>query len=520
MHWPHIEADGIVCALPESATHNPYDPVSVLDRLLGETASLIDECSQGLRMEDFQSEFLSYWSRTVNSSSTKIVSLMLTFESSRLIAVWRGTEHYLIADTGGQAAEWLRRRYADHEGTFLTEEALLVTLARPLFPHEYPMNALDVLRVIRERCSSAMGFLSAFISRRTECLLVIFYAPTQNGPAIAGVKISLPVASNVLGRKTEPMTQGFRPGKVPIDLSLARYFGSKSRLERVIVERADAMWIHGRDHDIRTKQLHNSKVAIFGIGSIGSFVAEHLAAAGVGNLILIDPETLTFANTGRHLLGADNQGKPKALEVAKLLRRRFPHHHIEYFCMTAQEFIRENKVIINGLDLVVSVTGNWETDTFVNDRYVQALLQRVLFGWTEPHAVAGHAVLLTGRDSCLCCHFDAAGRCDLRISQWDEETYQQEPACGGIFQPYGPVEIAMTNAMIASVALEALCGKLTGSVHRVYATDQKTIGELGGRYTDKWRELMPSVDDDLKISKTLLWRSNPECLRCGGKISC
>lgn len=72
----------------------------------------------------------------------------------------------------------------------------------------------------------------------------------------------------------------------------------------------------------------NKRVVIFGIGSIGGFVAEHLAAAGVGDLTLVDDEKLTFANAGRHILGVDSEGLPKAMAVAELLQKRFPHHAI------------------------------------------------------------------------------------------------------------------------------------------------------------------------------------------------
>ena len=35
------------------------------------------------------------------------------------------------------------------------------------------------------------------------------------------------------------------------------------------------------------EKLHNSKVIVFGIGGVGSFVVEALTRAGVGNLILV-----------------------------------------------------------------------------------------------------------------------------------------------------------------------------------------------------------------------------------------
>lgn len=47
--------------------------------------------------------------------------------------------------------------------------------------------------------------------------------------------------------------------------------------------------------------LHNSKVIVFGIGGVGSFVVEALTRAGVGNLILVDNDTICISNINRQI---------------------------------------------------------------------------------------------------------------------------------------------------------------------------------------------------------------------------
>ncbi|MFC2469391.1 MAG: ThiF family adenylyltransferase, partial [Negativicutes bacterium] len=42
--------------------------------------------------------------------------------------------------------------------------------------------------------------------------------------------------------------------------------------------------------------LKRARVAIFGIGGVGSFAAEGLARAGVGELRLVDPDTVELTN--------------------------------------------------------------------------------------------------------------------------------------------------------------------------------------------------------------------------------
>lgn len=60
------------------------------------------------------------------------------------------------------------------------------------------------------------------------------------------------------------------------------------------------------------EKLHESKVAIFGIGGVGSFVVEGLARAGVGQLVLVDSDQVSISNLNRQLLATYKTiGRPK-----------------------------------------------------------------------------------------------------------------------------------------------------------------------------------------------------------------
>lgn len=64
-------------------------------------------------------------------------------------------------------------------------------------------------------------------------------------------------------------------------------------------------------------KLKNSRVAVFGIGGVGSYVVEALARSGVGQLDLIDNDTVAESNLNRQLVALHSTlGKPK-VEVAK-----------------------------------------------------------------------------------------------------------------------------------------------------------------------------------------------------------
>ena len=64
-------------------------------------------------------------------------------------------------------------------------------------------------------------------------------------------------------------------------------------------------------------KLKNSKVAIFGLGGVGSFVLEGLVRAGIGEFILVDNDVVSESNLNRQLIATHKSiGKPK-VEVAK-----------------------------------------------------------------------------------------------------------------------------------------------------------------------------------------------------------
>ena len=65
------------------------------------------------------------------------------------------------------------------------------------------------------------------------------------------------------------------------------------------------------------EKLNNSKVAVFGIGGVGSFVVEGLVRAGVGNFVLVDKDVVDITNLNRQIIATRKTiGKPK-VEIAK-----------------------------------------------------------------------------------------------------------------------------------------------------------------------------------------------------------
>ena len=93
--------------------------------------------------------------------------------------------------------------------------------------------------------------------------------------------------------------------------------------------------------------------------------------------------------------------------------------------------------------------GNWPAEALLDEWHT--LHDRkfpIVYGWTEAHAAAGHAVTIAPRGSRLRDGLDATGLPWLFATQWSEETLKQEPACGATFEPYGPVELGFITSLV------------------------------------------------------------------------
>ena len=65
------------------------------------------------------------------------------------------------------------------------------------------------------------------------------------------------------------------------------------------------------------EKLKDAKVAVFGIGGVGSFVVEGLARAGIGNFILIDDDKICLTNLNRQIIATRKTIGKYKVEVAK-----------------------------------------------------------------------------------------------------------------------------------------------------------------------------------------------------------
>ena len=495
--WPHLEAEGFLCILPTDASVSGEDPAGVVKYFLGQACSLIDDSIHGRNIEDFRREFLSYWDLSADTGARKYVSLLEPSGPSRHVFIWRGQGKRIIGESQEVMRRWLERQGAGKNKVqdYEFHESVLIWLPEPLVPAEYPTTTADVRALLaRNRSPESEKALEDLAASEPDEIDVFLGAPTPNGACFAAVTVRPPRGTGAWNRGINQRTKGFRPGRMPRKLLIERYLSGATKVVKASVKRADHLWIHGRDQDPQQVRLRKTCVAILGCGSVGASLARLLAKAGIGNLLLVDPGVMDWPNTGRHELGAQSVGRPKAPELAREIEKAYPH-----LCSVTWRRVRVGS---DGHDhftdelarcsLVVSTMGNWAAESYLNDLQQRADdFPPVLYGWLEPNAAAAHALLIPRGAACLRCGMTDKGRPHIVVTDWPAGgDGLQIPACGALFTPYGPAELCWAHALLSETAVDVLIDPPSTSRHRIWIGFRRRIELQGGTWAASWVEEM------------------------------
>ena len=112
------------------------------------------------------------------------------------------------------------------------------------------------------------------------------------------------------------------------------------------------------------EKLNQSKVIVFGVGGVGGYTVEALARSGVGQIDVVDNDTVSFSNLNRQIIATvDTVGKDKVDVIKDRILSINPNavvntHKIFYMPETADKFeLSKYDYVVDAID---SVTGKIE----------------------------------------------------------------------------------------------------------------------------------------------------------------
>lgn len=215
------------------------------------------------------------------------------------------------------------------------------------------------------------------------------------------------------------------------------------------------------------ERLGRSSVLVLGLGGLGSPVATYLAGAGVGRLVLVDPDRVDVSNLHRQILHrTGGVGAAKTDSARDTLSALNPGVDIvTHACRLRGDALRE---AVAGVDLVVDGTDNFESRFELNRACVD-LRRPLVYG-----AVVGMegqaSVFRNDRDDdpCYACLYqDVAGYPGGSgpTSNWENCSGQ------GVL---GPVA-GLVGCIQATEALKLLLGMESGLSGRLLLVDARSM---------------------------------------------
>lgn len=107
-------------------------------------------------------------------------------------------------------------------------------------------------------------------------------------------------------------------------------------------------------------KLNNAKVAVFGIGGVGSFAAEALGRSGLGSIVLVDYDIIDISNLNRQIhANFETIGHKKVVAMKNRLLSINPKMNIEIYDEIYTEknnylLNRDYDYVIDAIDMVSS----------------------------------------------------------------------------------------------------------------------------------------------------------------------
>lgn len=387
---PHINVAREICVFDEDTiTVDPQQPLQIIRYGLARVRKAIEEGLQNRNVNDFKDEFQAYWDDAYGPQDKVVKSLCIISDPftetnlNLLILTENFVGYNAVLHNNNEEFKRFKSlidsqdiQSEDYPAIYLGE----VDFLRPpfnwtnhdiirLIEQKFPLKKRDVTRYVNSTEKLGVFTFSLKISQR-----VLYFGWILNN-------IKTPIIKS--GWRKQPTNWekmvSFKKNQPVYRLNLDIY--TKDRISR----RTDGF----------TENKMVNKIAIAGLGSIGSNLLSYLLAVGLTDIILIDYDILTLENINRHLLGFIYIGEYKTDALEIYLKEKDPLLAVKSIKKSIIQFISEDAETLNDCSYIFVVIGK----TNIEEQIVSALREKILkkplvIMWIEPFLIGGHCIFI------------------------------------------------------------------------------------------------------------------------------
>lgn len=139
-------------------------------------------------------------------------------------------------------------------------------------------------------------------------------------------------------------------------------------MEKIFSERYSRQLLFSQIGETGQEKLAKSRVAIVGVGALGTVIANHLTRSGVGFIRIIDRDFVEKSNLQRQMLYDENDAlanKPKAMAAFEKLKKINSSIEIEPVLTDIHAWNAEE--LLSDVDVIIDGTDNFLTRYMIND---------------------------------------------------------------------------------------------------------------------------------------------------------
>lgn len=485
LKWPHTFENSI-CLYGAGEHPSSLEPIDIVNDAIKRLRLLIGFVAQDAcpisRQKEFEREITTYWNQQLTRIDQTALLLNIPKKSCAL---------YTLSDAANRSLRNMPTWFAEEVGVLknhafksskytvraehLAQSAYYLVLSS--VPSKEIPKSEEILQWLSENisCTELSNFQNWLSeSSKYSTRWVFLKLPETNPP-----KIQTLIIRGMSQQDKFVKFYGHRTAK-----------RSKTRDNLIIhpklyttsVYILESSIVHSRNNSVDLEQIATKKVVMVGAGTLGGFVLLQLAKFGIQRLTIIDPDKLSDANLGRHVLGIPELGQNKAEAMRSYLLRNMPCEKVDAVPKYLQFALYDKPAMLDDADVVVITTADWDSEKYLWELKSHGATWELIQAWTEPQAHIGHAIVSGCQINDGRYLFEPKGRFKHRFSDWKKGGVIPLQGCGESFIPSGPVGVVQVASMVADIVLKVVTGQLTNATWFSMIKEPSTIETLGGEY--------------------------------------